>query len=97
MPEDISTYFSIAKVDILPPERLFHPVLPVKIAKKCRFTLCAACTGEQLQRPWHQRTNMCSHNTQERTLQGTWYTEDLQKAVEKGYQIRKNPRGTALA
>ena len=33
--------------------------------------------------------NMCSHNTQERTLQGTWYTEDLQKAVEKGYQILK--------
>lgn len=32
---------------------------------------------------------MCSHNTQERTLQGTWYTEDLQKAVEKGYQISK--------
>lgn len=87
--QDISTYFSIAKVDILPPERLFHPVLPMKIANKCMFTLCAACTGEQLQHPWHWRTNMCSHNTQERILQGTWYMEDLQKAVEKGYQILK--------
>ena len=32
---------------------------------------------------------MCGHSTQERTLPGTWYTPELQKAVEKGYQILK--------
>lgn len=33
---------------------------------------------------------MCGHSRQERTLRGTWTTLELQKAVEKGYQILKN-------
>lgn len=31
----------------------------------------------------------CGHNTQERAFCGTWCTPELQKAVEKGYQILK--------
>ena len=36
-------------------------------------------------RGWKEVT--CGHNAQERALCGTWYTPELQKAVEKGYQI----------
>lgn len=87
--QDIHQYFGIAKVDILPPEKLFHPVLPAKMANKCMFTLCAACVQEQLELPWHQRTNLCKHSDKERALKGTWCTEEIKKAVEKGYKVLK--------
>ena len=87
--QNIQSYFGVAKVDILAPEKLFHPVLPVKLANKCMFTLCAACAQEQLDLPWHQRTNLCKHTDKERAMTGTWCTEELQKAVEKGYKIQK--------
>lgn len=49
--QDIHGYFGVAKVDILPPEHLFHPVLPMKIGEKCMFTLCTTCVKEQLEQP----------------------------------------------
>ena len=51
--QNIDRYFGVAKVDIIAPEGLFHPVLPMKIDDKCMFTLCAACTWQQLDQPWH--------------------------------------------
>ena len=87
--QNILEYFGVAKVAVLPPEKLFHPVLPVKLASKCMFTLCGACTQEQLELPWHQRTNLCKHSDKERTMTGTWCTEELKMAVQKGYQIIK--------
>ena len=86
--QDISVYFGVAKVDVLAPEKLFHPVLPMKLASKCMFALCATCAKEQLERPWHQRTNLCQHTDQERMMTGTWCTEELKMAVERGYQIK---------
>ena len=38
-------------------------------------------------RGWKEVT--CGLNAQERALCGTWCTPELQKAVEKGYQILK--------
>ena len=87
--QNISEYFGVAKVDVLVPEKLFHPVLPMKLASKCMFALCGACARDQLDRPWHQRTNLCNHNDQERMMTGTWCTEELKMAVEKGYRILK--------
>ena len=85
--QDIHSYFGAAKVDILAPEKLFPPVLPMKIGDKFMFTLCATCAKEQLDHPWYQRTNMCSHSDEERTMTGTWCTEELKMAVRKGYTI----------
>ena len=87
--QDISLYFGVAKVDVLAPEHLFHPILPVKLANKCMFALCMACAREQLEQPWHQRTNLCNHTDQERMIRGTWCTEELKMAVQKGYQVLK--------
>ena len=72
---------------MLAPEHLFHPVLPVKLASKCMFALCTACAKDQLEQPWHQRTNLCNHTDQQRQMTGTWCTEELKVAVEKGYRI----------
>ena len=38
--QNIHDYFGIAQVDILVPERLFHPVLPVRAGRKLTFPLC---------------------------------------------------------
>ena len=87
--QNIFDYFGIAQVDILPPERLFHPVLPVRSGGKLTFPLCAACVKEEQAKPLLERSNMCGHSTEQRALRGTWATPELHKAVEKGYQILK--------
>ena len=38
--QSIHSYFGLALVDILPPARLFHPVLPVRSGQKLTFPLC---------------------------------------------------------
>ena len=48
---DFSQYFGLAKIDILPPPDLFHPVLPFRCGGKLTFPLCAACVREQQQVP----------------------------------------------
>ena len=87
--QDISHYFEVAKVDILPPERLLHPILPYRAGGKLTFSLCAACVKEEQDKPWLERTNICSHTDKERTLRGIWATIEIQKAVELGYRLLK--------
>ena len=87
--QDIAHYFGIAKIDILPPHFLYHPVLPYQAAGKLTFPLCAACVHEQQQKTWLDRTNMCTHTDNERMLRGTWATIEIQKAVELGYRVLK--------
>ena len=87
--QDIHHYFGIADVDILAPEFLLHHVLPYRAGGKLTFPLCAACVKEEQQKPWLERTNLCSHTDEERKLRGTWATVELVKAVELGYRILK--------
>ena len=87
--QDIHSYFGIAKVDVIAPENLLHPVLPVKLNGKLTFPLCKKCVEEQLDHPWHERTNLCPHSDNDPVMRGEWCTPELQKAVEKGYRILK--------
>ena len=87
--QNIQAYFGIAQVDILAPEQLFHPVLPVRAGGKLTFPLCSACVAQEQEKPLFERSNMCGHSTEERMLRGTWCTPELLKAVEKGYTIAK--------
>ena len=87
--QDIHSYFGLALVDVIAAERLFHRVMPVREGGKLTSPLCASCVKEEQEKPWLERSNICGHSTQERTLRGTWTTLELQKAVEKGYQILK--------
>ena len=88
--QDIDSYFGIAKVKILAPSRLYHPVLPVRAGGKLTFPLCGKCVEEQLETPWLKRTEFCSHTIEERYLTGTWCTPELQKAVKLGYENRQD-------
>ena len=87
--QNIQDYFCIALVDVLAPEKLLHPVLPVKLNRKLMLPLCVKCVEEQLERKCHERTNLCPHSDEQQTMTGTWCTPELQKAGEKGYKILK--------
>ena len=85
--QDLASYFGLALVTILPPRRLFHPVLPVRHGGKLTFPLCMACVRTEQPKDMFERSARCHHANQDRQLQGTWCTPELEKAVELGYQL----------
>lgn len=76
----ITEYFGIAKVTVLPPRQLYHPVLPYRSGGKLKFPLCRTCADEEL-------ITSCTHNDAQRSLTGTWCTPELYAALRKGYTI----------
>ncbi|XP_060854979.1 uncharacterized protein LOC132932620 [Metopolophium dirhodum] len=78
-------WFGLIKCKILPPRNLYHPVLPVKIkmekSEKLLFPLCYKCAVDQ--KP------SCNHSKNERQFTETWTTDEVNKALEKGYIITK--------
>ena len=50
--------------------------------KKLLFTLCRKCSENHQQTPYQ-------HNDEERSLTGTWVTDELKKALEKGYVVQR--------
>ena len=44
--------------------------------------MCSTCSEN------HQHTT-CQHNDEERSLTGTWVTDELKKALEKGYVVQR--------
>ena len=90
-PDDpgIHHYFGMAKVDILPPYNLYHPVLPYRHQGKLTFPLCRTCVEEEMSKPLLEKSYHCQHTPEQRTLRGTWCTPEIQKAVELGYTLIK--------
>ena len=78
--DPLGTYFGLAKVKILPPKGLYHPVLPFRSHGKLTFPLCRTCADDELPGP-------CQHTKEQRALVGTWCTPELEKAIDKGYEI----------
>ncbi len=76
-------YFGIIKCSILPPQNLYLPVLPLNINKKLIFTLCFKCASEQ------KNNFNCAHSEEERALNGTWVSLEIDKAIEMGYKLIK--------
>lgn len=78
--KDVSEYYGFIRCKVLPPQNLFHPVLPIKVNGKLMFPLCRTCSESNQQ-------TLCHHSDEERMLRGTWVSLELQKAVEMGYRI----------
>ena len=78
------SWYGLIKCKILPPNKLYHPVLPQRIKVHCYekliFTLCKTCAETRSQ-------NKCQHNDTERSFIGTWITDEVNKALSKGYKI----------
>ena len=77
---DLGSIEGVIKCTVLPPKKLFHPVLPVKMNNKLMFILCYQC-GLQMQ------SEECNHSDEDRAIEGTWILDELLKALEKGYKI----------
>ena len=72
------------KCEILPPNDLMFPVLPLRLNNKLLFPLCFACAESKN----HDAT--CDHEKKERCLRGTWCLHEVYKAMECGYEIVQN-------
>ena len=79
---DLSSYFGLAKVRILPPRGLYHPVLSYRTGGKLTFPLCRTCVERQQREP-------CACTDEQRALTGTYCTPELMKALEKTYNLVK--------
>ena len=77
-------WYGFIKCKISPPRELYHPVLPQKIncgkSEKLMFPLCVSCAKTKQQKK-------CHHSENERSFIGTWTTDEVNKAIEKGYII----------
>ena len=71
-------WYGLIKCKILPPKKLYHPVLPIR-KEKLIFTLCTKCFDE--------KCNNCTQTNEERSLIVTWTTDEVSKALEKGYKL----------
>lgn len=76
---DIDKYFGLIKCRVLPPQKLYIPVLPTKINNKLLFTLCRTCA--------ETNSKTCQHNENERALEGTWVSVELNCALLRGYRV----------
>jgi hypothetical protein len=81
-----SKWYGLIKCAILPPKGLYHPVLPVKNktksgAEKLAFPLCQLCAKLNNQK------DICTHTESQRIIRETWCTNEVEKAIEKGYKI----------
>ena len=80
--KDLDQYFGIAKVRILPPRGLYHPVLSYRSNGKLNFPLCRSCAENESQAP-------CDCSDEDRTMTGTWCTPELRTAIRLGYRVLK--------
>jgi len=80
--ETCLTMEGLMKCKIVPPQNLYHPILPYRYDKKLLFCLCRTCVQE------HNATSECQHRSDaERCLEGTWVIDEVRLAVDKGYKI----------
>ena len=76
-------YFGFAKVTVLPPRGLLHPVLPVRIRGKLMFPLCRTCAER------NAGPDPCRCTPRERAWTATYCTPELETALNVGYrQVR---------
>ena len=82
--EYCKSWYGLIKCKVLPPRGLYHPILPQRIKvdsyEKLIFTLCKMCAETMNQ-------NKCKHSDKERSLIGTWTTDEVNEAIKKGYKV----------
>lgn len=78
--ENIRQYYGLVKCSVLPPQHLFHPLLPIRMNNKLMFVLCRQCALEEDPGP-------CRHSPDERALTDTWASPELFAALDEGYEL----------
>ena len=81
--EKINDFDGLISCKILPPRNLLHPLLPTKMHGKLMFALCRKCCEDLVE-------GECLHeNENDRCLNGSWVADEVKKAVELGYILKK--------
>lgn len=73
-------YFGVIKATLLPPRKLLHPVLPVRINDKLKFPLCMKCAVEE-------KNITCKCNLSDRYITYTYCTNEVEVALNMGYEL----------
>lgn len=83
-------YFGVAKCCVVPPRRLYHPVLPMRFAGKLMFALCRSCMHDNADRALDAEPfdGICKHEDSERAFEGTWCTPEIYRAMDLGYVVK---------
>ena len=73
---DITRFFGVAKVDVIPPYSLYHPVLPFRYGKtnpeKLTFPLCRSCVESEMSKDLtHVQCTQTDTNRQKTLTNGT--------------------------
>ena len=84
---NMSEYFGLCRITVVPPRGLYHPVLPYRHGGKLVFPLCRLCVETEMVKPLHERSATCHHTDEQRALVGTWCTPEVEEAVTQGYRI----------
>ena len=78
--QQVENYFGLIYCVVLPPKNLFLPVLPFHSNNKLVFALCGLCSEIK-------NTDKCNHTDKQRSITGTWVSEEVKKAIEFGYKV----------
>ena len=78
-PPDCLDREGIIKCKVLPPRKLYHPVLPYKSNSILMFRLWCAYANTMNQ-------GNCTHSDG-RCIVGTWVADEVRKAIEMGYGV----------
>ena len=71
-------YFGIIKTKFIPPSKLYHPVLPIRINGKSMFPLCYKCAEKENQ-------TECKCPKSDRLFTSTYCTQEVEVAINMGY------------
>ncbi|XP_031346026.1 uncharacterized protein LOC116172836 [Photinus pyralis] len=77
---NIDTIEGMVKCTVLPPQNLYHPVLPYRCHGKLMFPLCRSCCETMQQ-------GECDHSDEDRRFTGTYVADELRKAISSGYVV----------
>ena len=94
--QSIHSYFGLALVDILPPARLFHPMLPVRSGQKLIFPLCLSCVREEQVKPMLDRIHYCHHSDADRMLRRTFFHARVVPSRGPGVHYPSHTRSLAF-
>ena len=75
-------FFGVALCTIVPPKKLFHPLVPFRHQGALMFPLCSKYCVEK-----HE--DFCQHDDKEQVLTETWTTIEIDKAIVLGYRLAK--------
>jgi len=75
-------FFGIAKLTILPPKNLLHPILPLRCENgKLLFPLCSSCAER------NNQESDCNCSDEDRSWTHTYCSGEIEIALDMGYQI----------